>query len=394
MSWSPSGSQYPSSASKRGEIYEPSSSRNYMRRSPSIEMRESEPPNSVPSASAPSQVTQHREIDENHSSYSKGKGKAVVNANPSLPKEDLETPSSETKRISRFSDIQASIQAHLGSERARKPPPLKIKGPASSSSTSKPSTLKIKGQGKPSLSSQSSPPSLLSRISDTSLGEDSNPVTAALSSPSLSNDHPPYTHPGDEVGGQLTRDEPRTLPLSPERMSDSSMNTFHGLQDTQAMQSRARDDRLMTNNEIENLSPVSNHEGSSASAFLTKRFRSASNDSESNTHVDSGLSDGRRMNGEELGSDPRPSFIQVSGSHTTVSNLNMRLFHKLAEEKRHLQDNNLSATLSNSEDSGDVVVGRNSVVVPDPQAIEAKPRARAQLRMRLVTEKRALSRPQ
>ncbi|KAJ4490812.1 hypothetical protein J3R30DRAFT_138370 [Lentinula aciculospora] len=309
------------------------------------------------------------------------------------------------KRPSRIIDLPTSVQAHLGSERSRNPPPLQIKGQASMSLLSSEAhtapSLRIKGQGKPSLSSQSYPPSLFSRLSDTYLGKDSNPVTAALSSPSLSKDddsHSRHLNPRNGDGGPLTRDEvpvqSRTFPLLPERMF--SMNALSGLQDTQ---SRARDSPRMTN-KIEMASPVAeklmSNDGSSTNAFLARGFRSASNDSEGpndNPHVDPGLTDERRMNGVVLGSDPRPSSMPIEGSHTSVSILNTRLFHKLKEEKRHLQDNNLSATLSNSEASGDVVVGRNSAVVTEPQAFEAKLRARAQLKMRLASEKRALALP-
>ncbi|KAH7868613.1 uncharacterized protein C8R40DRAFT_815102 [Lentinula edodes] len=299
---------------------------------------------------------------------------------------------SAPKRPPRFVDLHDSIQVHLRSERSertRKAPPLRIKGQASLSSLSSEahgvSSLSIKGQGTPSLSSQSNPPSLLSRLSDTYLGEDtnpvnSNPVTTALSSPSMSIDSRHASKPRmcDQNEGPLTREvpeKPRTNPFSPERTS--TINVLSGLQDTQ---SRGRDNRTMTNNMKNSvfLPKFDTNEGSSrASAFLTRGFRSTSNDlggPNDNPHVDPGFTYEPRINDEALGSNPRPSSLPVDGSHTTVSTYSMRLFHKLEEEKRRLQDN-ISATLSNSEDSGDVVV------------------ARAQLKMRLASEKRASELP-
>lgn len=389
-----------------------------MLRSPSLEILPSNP--NVHVVSPPSitslQPVEHISHAESPPPSSKGKGKAVGDVSmPPEPTPALEQPvvpstsssPSVPKRPFRFVDLHDSIQVHLRSERTRKAPPLQIKGQASLSSLpsgvhSAPS-LKIKGQGTPSLSPQSKPPSLLSRLSDTYLGEDinpddSNPVTTALPSPSLSIDSRHARKPSmcDQNEGPLTREvpeEPRTNPFSPGRTS--TINVLSGLQDTQ---SRGRDNRTMTNN-IKNLVSLAkfdtNEGGSHTSAFLTRGFRSTSNDlggPNDNPHVDPEFTNETRMNGEALGSDPRPSSLPVDGSHTTVSTYSMRLFHKLEEEKRHLQDN-ISATLSNSEGSGDVVVGKHSVVATDPQAIEANLRARAQLKMRLAFEKRALALP-
>ncbi|GAW04599.1 ring finger domain protein [Lentinula edodes] len=116
---------------------------------------------------------------------SKGKGKAVADVSmppeptPAVEQTIVPSTSSTTsapKRPPRFVDLHDSIQVHLRSERSertRKAPPLRIKGQASLSSLSSEahgvSSLSIKGQGTPSLSSQSNPPSLLSRLSDTYL---------------------------------------------------------------------------------------------------------------------------------------------------------------------------------------------------------------------------------
>ncbi|KAJ3782177.1 hypothetical protein GGU10DRAFT_86362 [Lentinula aff. detonsa] len=412
MPWSPSGRQYLRLPSPESARYEAGSPGNFVRRSPSLDIPSSHPMVSVTNdrSVTPSQAAQNLGHEESHHPSSEGKGKAVAHnlvlSDAAETVEQSMIPSTLStflapKRPPRLLDLQTSIQAHLEGDRARIHPPLQIKGRAlSSRSLSEAGTvpsLKIKGREKPSLSFQSSPPSLLSRISGTHLGEKSNPATAALSSPRLSNDHSRHPHPRDEDGGQLTSYEPRTLPFSPEHLSP--MNALSGLHDTQDTQSRARDNRSMTKKIKKSVAVAKKldaNEGSSTSAFLTKVYRSASNDSEGpidNPHVDSGLAYGGRMNGEVLGSDPRPSSVQIQGSHTTVSTLNMRLLHKLEEEKRHLQDNNLSATLFNSEDLTDVFVGRNTAVVTDPHAMEAKLRARAQLKMRLASEKGNLAPP-
>ncbi|KAF8829719.1 hypothetical protein HHX47_DHR2000139 [Lentinula edodes] len=421
ISWSPSGRVYPSPTLQGRELDKDESHDGLVLRSPSLEILPSNPNVHVVSSrsiTSPQPVDHISHAESPHPS-SKGKGKAVADVSmppeptPAVEQTIVPSTSSTTsapKRPPRFVDLHDSIQVHLRSERSertRKAPPLRIKGQASLSSLSSEahgvSSLSIKGQGTPSLSSQSNPPSLLSRLSDTYLGEDtnpvnSNPVTTALSSPSMSIDSRHASKPRmcDQNEGPLTREvpeKPRTNPFSPERTS--TINVLSGLQDTQ---SRGRDNRTMTNNMKNSvfLPKFDTNEGSSrASAFLTRGFRSTSNDlggPNDNPHVDPGFTYEPRINDEALGSNPRPSSLPVDGSHTTVSTYSMRLFHKLEEEKRRLQDN-ISATLSNSEDSGDVVVGKHSVVATDPQAIEANLRARAQLKMRLASEKRASELP-
>lgn len=101
------------------------------------------------------------------------------------------------------------------------------------------------------------------------------------------------------------------------------------------------------------------------------------------------------MNGKFLGSDSRPS--DDKSSHTSVSTVNTRLLHRLAEEKRHLQENistPLPTIVSTAPGGLDDVVltmedsTMSSSVPVDSQAMEAKLRARAQLRMRLASEKK------
>ncbi|KAE9404213.1 hypothetical protein BT96DRAFT_432788 [Gymnopus androsaceus JB14] len=427
MSWSPSGRVNPSSTSRQRAMGEG------VRRSPSFELsshptehvtgtRMSEQSSTLSRLSvrgdfrskgkrkADSDVPISFELassrnsrflernDSPHSSSAKGKEKADsldhISSEPASEVEQVtQVPYAVTSsavpnnKPARILNLRALVQSHVSTDEkvpvTRSAPSLSIEGQGGLSSSLPMSKfgvsvedavpqLRIKGQGKPSSSSQLSPPSLLSRLSDTHLGEENVPVSTVLPS----NDHRHLD--GDE--------QPRPFPPSSERMS--SLTALSGRHDTTG---RVRDHRTVSQ-EIGNIGPIKAGDSDidHDSRVSSQKYQASASNRDSEEvhppHVASRFTYEARMNGGKLGSDPRPSS-------SSVSTVNTRLLQRLEEEKRYLQENNptpLSPTTL--EDSVEIVVGMedlSSSVSIDSQDMETKLRTRARLRMRLASEKRA-----
>ncbi|KAF9074096.1 hypothetical protein BDP27DRAFT_1317302 [Rhodocollybia butyracea] len=293
------------------------------------------------------------------------RGFSTADKKPSLERVQQE-PSSFLKRPTRNVSLQATVQAHLMGDA----PPLRIKGRADSGlrRANTTHTLRIKGQARPSLPS---PPSLLSRLSDTHLeGVDTIPG-------SVSDDHPLHRHsePGDQDldSRGLTRDDVKVIEGSPSELS-SSMTAHTNRHDTKNRQHPIP-------NEIRNshTEPVARAIKSDSSSSRNQASDGHSNSSkiiENSIHTSRVGADQGRMNSGGLSSGSHASSSKEPLN--TVSTVNTRLLHKLEEEKRRLFLN-VSGPRSSPE-GGDVLVGGDpaiSSVSIDSQSIESELRARA-----------------
>ncbi|KIK58587.1 hypothetical protein GYMLUDRAFT_86214 [Collybiopsis luxurians FD-317 M1] len=426
-----------------------------------------------PASFGPSGPQDTGRIDSDQT-VSKGKRKAGIEELASEPdNHSALTFSDSGKRSSRLLDLRSSVQAHLlgDGKSLGNPsrPGLRIKGEAGRSSlflttphnstageellikerrttsfapaaddvapASAPASapLRIKGQGKSSSLSRpnSLPSSLLPRLSG---APEEKPITSApFSTEKLSNtqdrDHQHFSEPpGDEYTKESNSvhssgvPEPRNAgsSSSPSTTSDSllssDMTPLSGrygtknaqtevggygarttLKEIRSNNSNNLERKLSTSQQLETYSAIPEH-------IAPRATHTA--------QVENGpFTPERQMNGNELGSDSRPSSSNVQASShisVTVSGVSTRLLlqNKLEAEKRqlHLGHTNSNSTESSfgrylgigvddgdGDENSDAFVGMGREGPARSRALEAREvelRARARLGMRLASEKR------